>query len=220
MSQPMDPMRDPNANDPHAAQNPFPAANGPSWQGSPNPGQQGHAGPQGYPGQQGYAGQQGYPGQQGYAGQAPMGDPQALQGPGSWSDVPPPGTKGVYTGPITGQPITESDAKLWALLAQLSIIVLGFIGPLVVYLMYKDRNRFVRFYAAEALSGAIVSAVAVFAITIVTVIIAIVTLGIGSVLIFLVGIPPLIQTIFAIIAAVKSNNREWWPYPVNLRLFT
>ncbi|MDO5663305.1 MAG: DUF4870 domain-containing protein [Brachybacterium sp.] len=151
--------------------------------------------------------------------------PPYAQGPGSWSDVPPPGTKGVYTGPITGAPVSDGDAKLWAVLAQLSPIVasavgLPFLGPLIIYLVYKDRNRFIRFHAAEALQGTILATILTFAIAAVTFVLAIVTFGLGMLLIFLAFVPGLILLIFEIIGAVKANERQWWPYPVNLRLFT
>ncbi|MCS6710774.1 DUF4870 domain-containing protein [Brachybacterium sp. EF45031] len=171
------------------------------------------------------SGQQGYSapfGGQATDGQTPFGG-QA----GSWSDTPPPGTAGVYTGPITGQSVSDSDATMWALFAHLSVVIgalisfgtLQWLGPLIIFLMYKDRNRFVRFNAAEALSSSIATAALTFVAIIATGIFSVVTLGLGTPAMMLVGVIPLVQVIFAIIGAVKANNREWWPYPVNLRLF-
>jgi uncharacterized Tic20 family protein len=147
------------------------------------------------------------------------------QTPYAWYDVPPAGIKGVHEGPLTGQPTSESDAKLWSLLAQLSVVVgavfgagyLGWLGPLIIFLVFKDRNRYVRYNAAEALNAAIAVLVINVAIFILATIITIVTLGIGGFLYVLIGVPAIVQIVFAIVGAVKTQSGEWWNYPVNIR---
>lgn len=186
----------------------------------------GYAHPSGYAQQDGYAQQGAYqqPGDQGQQGgygqqQAPHAGPQS-------TDVPPPGTKGVYDGPLSGQPLAESDNRMWAMFSQLTVTLghvvswgfLGWVGPLIIFLVYKDRSRFVRFHAAEALNGAITVLIAQVVLSIVLGIFAIVTLGIGSPLLALVPIPALVQFIFSILGAVKANQGQWWSYPLNLRL--
>jgi len=58
--------------------------------------------------------------------------------------------------PSTMQPLSESDERLWAMLAHLSVLlnlVTGFLGvfaPLVIYLIYKDRSRFVAFQSMQS----------------------------------------------------------------------
>ena len=134
-------------------------------------------------------------------------------------DQAPAHVKGVFDGPLIGQPTTESDTKLWAMFAQLSAIVgyvigagfLGWLGPLIIFLVYKDRNRFVRYIAAEAL-------IVEIALAIVFTIITVITFGFGSVLFALIGVPALVHVVFAIIGAVKAYQGEWWNYPVNIRL--
>ncbi|WP_394214322.1 DUF4870 domain-containing protein [Brachybacterium vulturis] len=154
--------------------------------------------------------------------QAPDGSGPAAQG----ESLPPAGTPGVYDGPLTGQAVSQSDSRLWATIAQAAVAVghviswgfLGWVGPLVVYLMYKDRDRFVRFHSAEALNGAIAVFVAQVVLTIAIAIIGVLTLTIGWVLFPLAGLPALLQLIFSIIGAVKANRGEYWNYPVNIRL--
>lgn len=141
-------------------------------------------------------------------------------------DQAPAHVKGVFDGPLIGQPTTESDTKLWAMFAHLSAIVgyvigagfLGWLGPLIIFLVYKDRNRFVRYNAAEALNAAIATLIVEIALAIVFTIITVITLGFGSVLFALIGVPALIHVVFAIIGAVKAYQGEWWNYPVNIRL--
>ena len=154
--------------------------------------------------------------------------PQAQTVPGGTMPLsqPPAHVKGVFDGPLTGQPTTDSDSRLWAMFAQLSAIVgyvigagfLGWLGPLIIFLVYKDRDRFVRYNAAESLNAAIATVIAEIVLGIVFGIITIITFGIGSVLFVLIGVPALLHIIFAIIGAVKANQGEWWNYPINIRL--
>lgn len=140
-------------------------------------------------------------------------------------DQPAPGTAGVYDGPLSGEPINRSDSRLWAMLSQLAVVLghvvswgfLGWVGPLIIFLIYKDRDRFVRYHSAEALNGAIAVLIAQVVLTVVITILTVITLGLGSFLFPLVGIPALLQLIFAIIGAVKANQGEYWNYPLNLR---
>lgn len=136
-----------------------------------------------------------------------------------------PAVKGVYDGQLTGQPISDSDSRLWAMFSQLSVVIghllswgfLGWLGPLIIFLVYKDRDRFVRFNAAEALNGAIAVVIAQVVLAVVLGIFGVVTLGFGFALFPLVGVPALLQLIFSIIGAVKANQGQWWNYPLNIR---
>ncbi|MGP5481420.1 DUF4870 domain-containing protein [Brachybacterium alimentarium] len=216
------------AEDPYAAS----SGAGAAWQAQPGSyDQSGQAGQAGQAGQGQYsqpvlAGpqgqhQQGQPGQQGpYAQQqAPYPGPAGV-------DAPPPGTEGVYEGPLTGQPVNDSDARLWGMLSQLSVTLghvmtwgfLGWVGPLIIFLVYKDRNRFVRFHAAEALNGAISVAIATVVLWVAIGIFGILTLSLGWALFPLAGVPVLVQLVFSIIGAVKANQGQWWSYPLNIRL--
>ena len=145
-------------------------------------------------------------------------------------DQAPAHVKGVFDGPLTGQPTTESDTKLWAMFAHLSAIVgyvigagfLGWLGPLIIFLVYKDRNRFVRYNAAEALNAAIATIISVAVLGVVLgiagTVIGALTFGLGTVLWVFIPLPMFVHAIFAIIGAVKAYQGEWWNYPVNIRL--
>jgi uncharacterized Tic20 family protein len=168
--------------------------------------------------------------QQGPLGGAPQGGPQqdapGAAPAGEWSNTPPPNVKGVSTAPMTGQAATESDVKLWSMLAQLSSVIgyvisvgiLGWLGPLIIFLVYKDRNRFIRYNAAEALNAAIAVVIADIVLAIVFGVFTLLTLGFGSPIFVLLGVPTILHIIFAIIGAVKANDRTWWNYPLNIRL--
>jgi uncharacterized protein len=119
---------------------------------------------------------------------------------------PPPPPPGPNPGPGYGQqaPVSASDARMWALFAQLGGIFFSFVAPLVIYLMYKDRDPFVRRHATQSLNFQIILAIAYFASFILTfVIIGIFTWIAAAVC----GI------VFPIIAAVAANKGEDYTYP-------
>ena len=119
------------------------------------------------------------------------------------STTPPPPV------PASGQqPMSDSDARLWAMLGQLGGIILGFIGPLIVMLVFGPRNAFVKKESTEALNfqitvliGYIVSFVLMFIV-------------IGIFLFLAVWI---LSIIFCVIAGVKNNQGIEYRYPINIR---
>jgi len=66
-----------------------------------------------------------------------------------WSPPPSPG-------PASMTPLSPSDERTWAMLAHLSVLAnlaTGFLGPviaLVIYLVYKDRSRYVAYQSMQA----------------------------------------------------------------------
>ena len=61
-----------------------------------------------------------------------------------------------YLPPIP-EPLSPSDEKTWAMVSHLSVLVnlvSGFLGPviaLIIYLMYKDRSRYVAYHSLQSL---------------------------------------------------------------------
>jgi uncharacterized Tic20 family protein len=121
-----------------------------------------------------------------------------------------PYTSPSATGGAESLAITQ-DEKLWAMLAHLAgllgwVAFLGqYIGPLVIYLLYKDKSRFVAFHALQELYFQLALLVA----TAIGVVIAIFTCGIGAVL-----FAPLvvIGVVYVIIAAIRANQGDWFEY--------
>ena len=54
-------------------------------------------------------------------------------------------------------PLSEADERQWAMLAHLSILLnlvtgfLGVVAPLVIYMIYKDRSRYVAYHSLQSL---------------------------------------------------------------------
>lgn len=121
----------------------------------------------------------------------------------STTPPPPPATP-----PVGPQPMSESDARLWAMLGQLSGILLGFIGPLIVMLVFGPRNAFVKKESTEALN---------FQITVLIGYVIGFVLSLILIGFFLIAAIAIASLIFIIIAAVKNNQGIEYRYPINIR---
>src|SRR3954468_12423098 len=98
------------------------------------------------------------------------------------------------------------DDKTWGLLAHLSALLAGmvalpFLGPLVVWLMYKDKSPFVADQAKEALNFNLAVLIAALVCTVTIV---------GICLLPIVGVGALV---FQVIAAMEANKGVWYRYP-------
>ena len=107
------------------------------------------------------------------------------------------------------QPLNPSDERMWSVIAQIGAILLSFIAPLVIWLVLKDRSRFVDQEAKEALNFQITLVIT----HIVCAIITAVTLGFG-VIVYLVFVAALV---FMILAAVENGKGAPYRFPVNIR---
>jgi uncharacterized Tic20 family protein len=178
--------------------------------------QQPYAAQQPYPTQQPYGSQPPYPpqGQPPYAapGQPPYGAQQPYPGqpPYAAQGQPPFPSQGYPPQPyVAPQPLSETDQRLWATLTHISIPFFGFVGPLVAYLVLKDRSAFLKDSTTEALNFSIVFSIALTVSSILTAAV------IGVVLLPLVWV---VGIVFCILAAIRSNKGEVYRYPLNWRV--
>ncbi|MCP2339643.1 DUF4870 domain-containing protein [Actinomadura rupiterrae] len=123
--------------------------------------------PQGYGSQQGY-GQQGSGSQQGY-------DPRYGYGP---PGVPP-------YGPGPGGPVNKDDTNM-VVLSYVLLLFVGFLAPLVIYLIKKNTSPFVRHHAAQALNYQLTMLIHLVVVGVVCAVPAIITRNPA----FLVGLVP------------------------------
>jgi uncharacterized Tic20 family protein len=143
-----------------------------------------------------YGAQQGY-GQQGYGQQG--GAPQQYGQPGY------PQQPYGYAGQA---PVSESDEKTWGIISHISIPFFGFIGPLIAYLVYKDRSAWLKDVTTEALNFSILYSIA-YLISVITV-----SIVIGLILWPLVFI---VALIFCILGTLAASKHEFYRYPINIR---
>jgi uncharacterized Tic20 family protein len=120
---------------------------------------------------------------------------------------PPTGPQPPGIGPHP--PLSQGDERLWATVAHVSIPFVGFVGPLIIWLVFKDRSAWLRETVAEALNFSILYTIAQLIAVVLMVVV------IGMILLPLIGIAGLI---LCILAAIAANRGEQYHYPVNLRL--
>ena len=110
------------------------------------------------------------------------------------------------------QPLSPQDEKLWATLIHLSplvasIIGLPFLGPLIGYLVLRDRGPFVRWHTAQALNFQLTVLIAYIVSALLTIVI------IGFFLLLAVWVA---SVVFMIIAAIAANRGEYYRYPLTI----
>ncbi|MDN4482379.1 DUF4870 domain-containing protein [Demequina lignilytica] len=122
------------------------------------------------------------------------------------TDYPPPPQA---PQPPAAQPLSESDEKLWSVIAHAGVILFGIIPPLVVWLVFRDRSAFVNEEAKEALNWSILATIG-YVVGLITTF-----LLIGFLILAVVGIAVLV---LGIMAAVKVSSGEHYRYPLNWRI--
>jgi len=120
-------------------------------------------------------------------------------------------------------PLSPQDERTWGLVAHLSwlaasVVGLPPLGPLIVFLVLKDRSRFVRGHAAEALNVNISLLAYEVVLFLVISVLAVVTLGLGAVLYGLLVVPGLAYLVFSILGAVAASQGREFRYPLIFRL--
>lgn len=102
-----------------------------------------------------------------------------------------------------------SDEKTFAIIANISPLLFGFIGPLVIFLIKKDQSKFVRENARHALNFQI--SVLIYAI--ISLFLMLFIIGF-----FLIIILAISNFILIIIGAIKASNGEIYSYPLELNI--
>ncbi len=108
----------------------------------------------------------------------------------------------------SGTAVTK-DAQNMSMIAHLLGIVLGVIGPLIIYLVKKDDHPFIEAQSREALNFQITVLIAWFVAFVLT----FVFIGILLIPVILIG-----NLVFCIIAALTVSKGEPYRYPIALRL--
>lgn len=135
-----------------------------------------------------------------------------------------PGTSATNIPP---QPLRADEERMWGMLAHLSVLVnlvTGFGGPLaalVIYLVYKDRSRFVGFHALQSLvfqligwygGGIIIGALWAVVGILSSIFIGVILIPIAIPLTCILGLLPIGTIIYGIIAAVQINQGKDFRY--------
>jgi uncharacterized Tic20 family protein len=130
-----------------------------------------------------------------------------------WTDQTQPANQVPATMPYTGQPVAAAsgvqDEKTMAMLAQLLGVLTGFVGPLIMYLMAKDDQPFLKHHASEALNFQITVAIGYLA----SFLLMFVLIGFITVFVVMIG-----ALVLGVIATLAANRGEWYRYPICIRM--
>lgn len=129
---------------------------------------------------------------------------------------PPPAT-------ASQPPLTESEERQWAMFAHLGVLVnlvSGFLGPLVpliIYMLYKERSRYVAYQSLQALifqlvwwvGGGILTGVAWF----VTSILSVFVIGILCIpFACIISLMPLIALGYGVYGGIQASQGQDFKY--------
>lgn len=114
------------------------------------------------------------------------------------------------TGYATQPRVDPSDERIWGVLMHLGNLLLSFLVPLIVWLIYRERSYTLDQQGRAALNWAISY--------------WIYSLASGILMFVLIGwiiwpILIVLDVVFCIIAAVKAGNGQVWKYPLSIPFF-
>ncbi len=146
-------------------------------------------------------------------------DPQDAQPTAAYGQQPYAPTQAYQTQPST---MSAEDERTWGAISHAGAVVamicsagfLGFLASIAVYVIHKDRGPFVRAHAANSLNIQITMFIWLLVLGILTIPIALLTLGLGLV----VMVPALaaafvVAGVLHVIGAIKAYNGDWWNPP-------
>lgn len=115
----------------------------------------------------------------------------------------------------------SSDERLWAMLAHLSgllgwVIAIGqYLVPLIIFLVYRERSRFVAYHAMQQLLFQLFLLAVCIALAIAGVVMWVITCGFGLVLVIPLLLALAIYALVYIIwAAIEAYNGKWFRIPL------
>lgn len=147
--------------------------------------------------------------------------------PSGASETPQPETPPPYSPPQPAysavQPLTPSEERTWAMLAHLSVLVnllTGFFGPIaafLIYIVFRDRSRYVAYHALQSLilqlivwvgGGIIIGTAWAIAGILSVVVVGLLLMPFACLLSFIPAVAP----IYGIIGAIKTSQGEDFKY--------
>jgi len=175
---------------------------------------------------------------------APRKPPKSITPPVPVNPVPAPVTKSVPDKPIVSaakavppaplekpyappQPLTPDDERTWGMVSHLSTLLnlfTGFGGPiaaLIIYLVYKDRSRFVAYHSLQALifqliwwfgGGVLIGLMWAIVGALSAVLVGIVLIPIALICTPVFALLPLGAVVYGIVGAVQTSQGQDFKY--------
>lgn len=138
----------------------------------------------------------------------PEGTPPGYSDDQAYGGQPPYGYgAGPYMPYAPQPPVSGSDEKTWGVLMHVGSLFIGFLAPLIVWLIYRERSQTLDQQGRAALNWQISALIYAVVSTILMIVL------VGFFTIFAVAV---LDIVFCIIAAVKAGDREAWKYPLSI----
>lgn len=126
----------------------------------------------------------------------------------------------IMSTPNAGPSLSASEERTWAMVAHIGVFVaawfaMGFLCPLVVWLVYRYRSDFVRRHALESLNFQL----SLLIYTAIAVILVLITFGLGVLIIIpLIIIGAVAALVFIVLATIAASSGNEYRYPLSIRL--
>ncbi len=132
-----------------------------------------------------------------------------------------------YTPPPPPSPLSDADARTIAMLAHLSVLLnlvtgfLGVIAPLVIYLIYKERSRYVAFQAMQSFvfqliwwagGGLIIGAVWAVTGALSAIFIGLLCVPFALIITVLAGLMPVVALVYGVYGGIEANAGKDFKY--------
>jgi uncharacterized Tic20 family protein len=141
------------------------------------------------------------------------------------SDAPAPApAAGAYPGGRGPAPLTPSDETTWSTVGHLSWLAGSFVGlpvlgPLVLWLVLRERGPFVRHHLTDALNFQLSVMIYALGVALVGGVGAVVTLGLLLPVVAVAAVAlVVVAAVLTVMAAVAAARGEWYRYPLTLRI--
>ncbi|MEJ5223208.1 MAG: DUF4870 domain-containing protein [Anaerolineales bacterium] len=127
----------------------------------------------------------------------------------------------------TPLPLSGSEERTWAMLAHLSVLtnlITGFLGPiaaLVIYLMFRDRSRYVAYHALQSMifqliwwgGGGVLIGVMWAAVGILSaLIVGLVLIPIACIFTPIIGLMPIAALVYGTVGGIQTSQGEDFRY--------
>mgnify|MGYP006305983411 CR=1 FL=1 len=145
---------------------------------------------------------------------APKASPEPVAAPSRENRVP---SSASY------EPLSPSDERTWAMLAHLSVLlnlVTGFLGvaaALVIYLVYKDRSRYVAYQSMQAFlfqlifwagGGLLIGVMWAVVGALSAVLIGLLLIPFAALLTLVFLLMPLLALVYGVVGAIQTSDRK------------
>jgi uncharacterized protein len=121
--------------------------------------------------------------------------------------------------PNAGPPLSASEERTWAMVAHVGVFVaawfaMGFLCPLAVWLVFRNRSEYVRRQAVESLNFQI----SLLIYSAVATVLIFVTFGLGVLIVVpLLVIGAVAAVVVIILATVAASGGKEYSYPLTIR---